>query len=253
MSGNFLWALGASVAVSAVSLVGVIGLALKEQFMKRILIYLVAFGAGGLIGSAFLHLLPESLEHLPHGEMDAFVYSLSGFIMFFILEKYLFWRHCHKGTCDVHVFTYLNLFGDGIHNFIDGLIIGASFMADFHLGAVATLSIILHEVPQELSDFGVLVYGGLTKAKALFYNFLSAVTAVAGTAVGYLFASRTGDLAGILIAVAAGGFIYIGGCDLIPEIHRQPDKKNAALSMVCFLAGIALMFFMKAAHEGHAH
>lgn len=253
MNVNFLWAAGASVVVSLVSLVGIIGLAVNERFLKRILIYLVAFGAGGLIGSAFLHLLPEAVARLPDEGRGAFVYALSGFILFFIMEKYLYWRHCHAGKCEVHMFTYLNLIGDGIHNFIDGLIIGASFMANVNLGIVTTLSILLHEVPQELSDFGMLVYGGFGRVKALFFNFLSAATAIGGTLVGFYFARRAESFTSILIPLAAGGFIYIAACDLIPEIHRQPDKKNAVFSMIYFLAGIALMFFMKAVHEGHVH
>lgn len=244
---NFLYAICASVAVSVVSLIGVFSLLLKKNLLERILFLLVGFGAGGLIGGAFLHLLPEALETADN-TFTPFVYVIIGFIFFFILEKYLHWRHCHKGKCDIHAFTYLNLIGDGIHNFIDGLIIGASFVVDFNIGVVSAIAIIMHEIPQELGDFGVLVYGGFSKLKALAFNFLCATLAIAGTVVGYVFSSRSGSLSVPLLPLAAGGFIYIASCDLIPELHKQPDIKKSTVSMLFFLLGILLMFGLKLVH-----
>jgi len=241
---NFIWALGASIAVSFVSFVGVIALLLSEKVFNKILIFMIAFAAGGLIGGAFLHLLPESFT-LIHDPVVGFIYTLSGFILFFILEKYFYWRHCHKGKCDIHIFTYLNLFGDGIHNFIDGIIIGASFTVDIKFGLVTTLAIILHEIPQELGDFGVLIYGGFSKIKALLFNFLSALTAVLGTIIGYYFANKITAFSMFLLPFAAGGFIYIASCDLIPELHRQPDLKISTITMLVFLSGILLMLLLK--------
>jgi len=241
---NFIWALGSSVAVSFVSFVGIVALLLNEKVLNKILIFMVAFGAGGLIGGAFLHLLPEAFTHI-QDPMSGFIYTLAGFILFFILEKYFYWRHCHKGKCDVHVFTYLNLYGDGIHNFIDGIIIGTSFTVDIKFGLVTTLAIILHEIPQELGDFGVLLYGGFSKTKALLFNFLSAITAVVGTIVGYYSSYKLTDLSMILLPFAAGGFIYIASCDLIPELHRQPDTKISMTTMLVFLSGILLMLLLK--------
>jgi len=165
------------------------------------------------------------------------------------MEKYLYWRHCHKGECEIHTFTYLNLIGDGIHNLIDGLIIGASFFADIRIGVVTTAAIVLHEIPQELGDFAILVYGGFSKLKALFFNFLSALTAVLGTIIGYTFASQIGGFSAVLVPIAAGGFIYIASCDLIPELHRQPNIKSATYSMVFFISGILLMLALRLVHH----
>ena len=245
---NLWWAIGASIAVSLISLLGIVSLLLKEKFLNSILILLVGLGAGGMIGGAFLHLLPEALEKTTDS-FWVFIFVIFGFVCFFILEKFLYWRHCHKGKCEVHAFTYLNLIGDGVHNFIDGLIIGASFVVDIKVGMVTTLAIILHEVPQELGDFGVLLYGGFSKSKALFFNFLSATTAIFGTLLGCYLSNQIGGFSVSLLPFAAGGFIYIAACDLIPELHRQPDQKKAVWSMVFFLLGIGLMAWFKISHH----
>jgi zinc and cadmium transporter len=209
---------------------------------------LVGLGAGGLIGGAFLHLIPEALEQAADFTLP-FMYVILGFIAFFILEKFLYWRHCHKGKCEIHIFTYLNLFGDGLHNFVDGLIMGTSFATNIKIGIVASSAIILHEIPQELGDFGVLVYGGMKKSKALLYNFLSAVTAVFGTVAGFYFAEAFSGFSIMLMPLAAGGFIYVAACDLIPELHRQPSLKKATFSMLFFLLGILLMASVKFIHH----
>jgi len=244
----FLWAIGASILVSIISLIGIFSLLLNERLLNRILILLVGFGAGGLIGGAFLHLLPETLENSKDFTLS-FMYVIFGFILFFILEKYLFWRHCHKGKCEIHAFTYLNLIGDGIHNFGDGLIIGVSFFTDIRIGIVSTLAIIMHEVPQELGDFGILIYGGLSKFKALVLNYISATLAILGTVIGYIFSSHINNFSLILLPFAAGGFIYIASCDLIPELHRQPDIKKSSVSMLFFILGIILMWWLKTFHH----
>jgi len=244
---NFLLAIGASIAVSLISLIGIFALLLKEDVLKRILILLVGFAAGGLIGSAFLHLLPEALEESKNF-ITPFAYTIIGFVLFFILEKYLYWRHCHEEECKIHTFTYLNLIGDGVHNFIDGLIIGATFFANIKIGMVTIIAIIMHEIPQELGDFGILLYGGLSKYRALAYNFLSATTAIIGTVIGYFFATKTSAFSTLLLPIAAGGFIYIASCDLIPELHKQPDMKKSTISMILFVFGILLMSGLRFIH-----
>jgi len=244
---NFIWAISASIVVSLISFVGVITLLLKENVLEKILLLLISFSAGALIGGAFLHLIPEAVEK--SGQSGVYLFVIVGFILFFILEKYLHWRHCHKGKCDIHTFTYLNLVGDGVHNFIDGLIIGSSFVVSVNFGIATSFAIIMHEIPQEIGDFGVLVYGGLNKNKALFYNFLSAITAVIGTVIGYALANTSDDFLKLLMPVAAGGFIYIASCDLIPELHKQSDIKKATLSMVVFILGVAFMYFAALIHH----
>ncbi|OGX17881.1 MAG: hypothetical protein A3K83_07805 [Omnitrophica WOR_2 bacterium RBG_13_44_8b] len=243
---SFVWAISASVVVSLISLIGIFGLLLNEKILDKILILLVGISGGALIGGAFLHLLPEALEK--SNSVSTYLYLIAGFILFFVMERYLLWRHCHEGKCEVHPVSYLNLMGDGIHNLIDGVIIGASFAVNVKFGIVTTMAIILHEIPQEIGDFGVLVYGGMNKYKALFYNFLSALTAVIGSLIGYIFAEEAGSFTKFILPFAAGGFIYIAACDLIPEMHKQVDIKKATLSMLFFVTGIVLMLLVKMLH-----
>lgn len=244
---GFIWAVAASIIVSLVSLVGIFSVFFKQTKIDEILILLIGFSAGGLIGGAFLHLLPEALEQAD--SQLIFSYLILGFISFFILEKYLHWRHCHNGVCKIHVFTYLNLIGDGIHNFADGMVIGASFIVSISFGMITTLVIILHEIPQEIGDFGVLLYGGFSKAKALYYNFLSAVTCILGTIIGYLISRQMGLFSSFLLPFTAGGFIYIAACDLVPELHKQPDLKKSASSLLSFILGILFILLARMIHS----
>lgn len=245
---NFFWAIIASIVVSLISLIGIFALLLKEKFLNRILVLLIGFSAGGLIGGAFLHILPEVLEEY-HRTQQIFFYVIIGFLAFFILERYFHWRHCHRGAeCDMHAFTYLNLIGDGIHNFTDGLVIGASFLVSIHFGIVTTLIIILHEIPQEIGDFGVLVYGGFSKKKAIFYNFLTALSCILGTILGYPLAEYIKGFSLYLLPLVAGGFIYIASCDLIPEIHKQDSTKKVTLSIGAFVCGIIFIMLARLVH-----
>jgi zinc and cadmium transporter len=245
---NFFWAITASIVVSLISLIGIFALLLKEKFLDRILVLLIGFSAGGLIGGAFLHILPEALEEY-QDPPRIFFYVIIGFLSFFVLERYFHWRHCHKGTkCDIHAFTYLNLVGDGIHNFTDGLVIGASFFVSIHFGIVTTLVIIFHEIPQEIGDFGVLVYGGFSKSKALFYNFLTALSCVLGTAIGYPLSEYVKGFSMYLLPLVAGGFIYVASCDLIPEIHKQVSIRKVTLSIVAFVCGIMFIMLARCLH-----
>jgi len=245
---GLLAALAASFVVSLISLIGVFTLLFKEALLKRILIVLIAFSAGGLIGGAFLHLLPEALENAPG--KSVFAYVLLGFFLFFVLERYLHWRHCHEGQCAVHTFTYMNLVGDGIHNFVDGLVIGASFTVGMQFGCITSLIIILHEIPQEMGDFGVLVYGGFTRSKALFFNFLSGITCIIGAAIGYLASVSSQSFLVNLLPITAGGFIYIAACDLIPELHKEPGLKRAMFSVLAFGVGIGFIWLARQLPDG---
>lgn len=238
-----LWILGSTFLVSLISLVGVTTLSISDKLLNKILLLMVGFAAGALMGGTFLHLFPESLEVLDIE--TASIYLIFGFIVFFILERILRWRHCHVGVCDIHAFTYLNLIGDGIHNFIDGLIIAASFLVDINMGIITTIAVISHEVPQELGDFAVLVYGGFTKRKALLYNFISALTSIIGALTGYLLPNYIENSTQLLLPIAAGGFLYISGSDLIPELHKEISMRKSLLSFISFLIGILLMWLLK--------
>lgn len=240
---NFFLALGASIAVSIISVIGIVSFLFKAKCVNKALFVLVGFSAGALMGGAFLHLLPEALEAASSSVV--FVSVIIGFVLFFVLERYFYWRHCHNGVCDVHVFTYLNLLGDGIHNFSDGLVIGASFMVNTHFGIITTLVIIFHEIPQEIGDFAVLMYGGFSRAKALWYNFLSALTCIGGTVLGYRLSETTMRFSAFLLPIIAGGFIYIAACDLVPELHKQPGLKRASFSVLAFAAGILFILLAR--------
>ena len=195
------------------------------------------------MGGAFLHLLPEAIES--NTGPDAFIIVLVGFIIFFIIEKVLHWRHCHKGGCEVHTFTYMNLIGDSIHNFIDGLIMAASFTISIPLGVTTTIAISSHEIPQEIGDFGVLIYGGFSKKKALTLNFLVALTAVLGGITGYLISNLIENIAIFILPFAAGGFIYISATDLIPEIKKEMNMKKYMATLLVFIIGILIMWITK--------
>ncbi|HPO29558.1 MAG TPA: ZIP family metal transporter [Caldisericia bacterium] len=245
---EFLWSIVASIVVSLISLIGILFLLVNEKTLNNILFILIGFATGGLLGGAFFHLLPEALEKSSNPTLT-FLYVILGFIIFFILERYIHWRHCHKeGKCDVHVVSYLSLMGDGIHNLIDGMIIATSFQVNISFGLITTLAIILHEIPQEIGDFGVLVYGGLSKLKALFYNFLSALTAIIGVFIGYFLTTSIENFSSVLLPIAAGGFIYIAASDLVPELHKEPDLKKSTLAVTTFILGIVLMYALKLIH-----
>lgn len=238
---TLLWILTSTFLISLISFIGVAVLALTKKLLNQIVLSLVALSAGALLGGAFLHLIPESLEALSIGTSSLFI--LLGFSLFFIVEKVLHWRHCHKGECKVHTFAYMNLLGDAVHNFIDGLIIAASFIINIHVGLAASLAIILHEIPQEIGDFGVLIYGGVEKFRALFLNFLCAVTAVAGGITGF-FISQSGISTVWLLPFAAGGFLYIAATDLVPELLKEIHPKRIISTYIMFFLGILLMYLV---------
>ena len=236
--------------VSVISLIGIVFVVLSEKWFNKALLMLVGFASGSLLGGAFFHLIPEAIEKVGKASSitveNIFLALALGLLIFFVLEKFL-WRHCHeREKCPVHPFAYLNLVGDGIHNFIDGIIIAASFMAsqDVSLGFIVTLAVAAHEIPQEIGDFSILLYGGFSKTKALIYNFLTALTAMAGgifTFYGSDFLPQTP----YLLAFSAGGFIYIASTDLIPELHRERKALNSFLQFIMLSIGLFLMWMLK--------
>ena len=238
-----LYILAFTFLISVIAFVGILTLALKKGLLEKILLFLVALSAGALMGGAFLHLIPEAVERFPL--TDVFLYVLIGFSLFFLVEKILHWRHCHKGDCKVHTFAHMNLFGEVVHNFIDGLIIAASFVINIPLGIATSVAVALHEIPQEIGDFGVLVYGGFSKAKALVLNFAVALMVVFGGVIGYFFLEQVSAVTGFLIPFAAGGFIYIAASDLIPEIRREAHLGKSLLTFGIFILGLVIMFAAK--------
>jgi len=237
----------ATSVVSLIAFVGILTLFLRQELLAKALLVLVALSAGALLGGAFLHLIPEAIDEVGAGS-DVFLYLLFGFCFFFILEQFMRWRHEHGTAHRVQPFSYLILVSDGVHNFVDGLVIAAGFIAGYPIGVATTLAVALHEIPQELGDFGVLVYGGFSRAKALVFNYISAITAILGGIVGYFFSSMMPDSVVYLLLFAAGGFIYIAAADLIPEIKHRTDLPRSIIHFVVFLVGIGVMLTVKFIH-----
>ncbi|MCH8741517.1 ZIP family metal transporter [Patescibacteria group bacterium] len=241
--------IGVTFLISLIAFVGGLTLFLREKVLEKIIGSLIAFSAGTLMGGAFLHLLPEAISEKGTDESSLliiFLYVLLGFGMFFVLENFIRWHHHHnKEHPEIMPFSYLILISDGIHNFIDGIIIAASFIIGFPVGIVTALVVASHEIPQEMGEFGVLVYGGFKKTKALLLNFASSITIVFGGIFGFLLADRIGEKIIFLLPLAAGHFIYIAASDLIPEIKHKESIKKSAISFSMFLAGIGVMLLMK--------
>jgi zinc and cadmium transporter len=233
--------------MSAIALVGGVTLMLSEKTLQRILLPLVAFAAGSLLGGAFFHMLPASFA-AGLGDTTVYALVLGGFAVFFALEQFLHWHHCHRAeaACKKPL-TYLILIGDGLHNFLGGLAVAGTFLIDIRLGIVTWLAAAAHEVPQELGDFGVLVHGGWPRRQALFYNVLSALTFLLGGIIAY-FASFRLDVS-FLVPFAAGNFIYIAAADLIPEVKAHADLKTNFIHFIAFAAGVMLMLVVKLALE----
>ncbi|MGV8152279.1 MAG: ZIP family metal transporter [Candidatus Nanoarchaeia archaeon] len=225
-----------------VALSGAVILIFSKNYFNKLVPVLVAFSVGALIGGAALHLIPESIEHftIPYTIVIIFL----GFFLFFILEKIIHWRHCHDEHCKVHPYSYLILYGDAMHNFIDGILIASSFLVSVPIGIVTSILVIAHEFPQEIGYFGVLVHGGISKKKALLYNFISQSTAILGGLAGYFFLSAQ-KYASYLLPLAAGGFIYIAFQDLIPELFKEKDKRKILISIIAIILGFLVLFSAK--------
>jgi zinc and cadmium transporter len=231
--------------VSLISLIGVLFIFLKKNTLDKFLMFFVSLSVGSLLGGAFFHLIPGAFGGAGFSLNVSFL-ILAGILLFFIIENFIHWRHCHIPTSKNHPHTLgtMNMIGDGIHNLIDGLVIAAAYFVNIPLGIVTTLAVIIHEIPQEIGDFGVLLYAGYSKRKALFFNFISALTALIGALIGILFSANSSIFQYIIIPIAAGGFLYIAGSDLIPEIHKNQDKGFPLKNLGGILLGILLMYLL---------
>jgi len=212
-----------------------------KQNLNKILIFLVAFTTGALLGGAFFHFLPEAFTQL--NLLLVIILTFIGIILFYLVEKILHWHHCHDGKCKKHPFTFLILYGDAIHNFIDGLIIAGSFLISVPFGFFTSALILLHELPQEIGDFGVLIYGGHSVSKALTYNFLAQLTSILGGVLGYFFITEQQSI--YLLPIAAGGFLYIAVADLIPEIFKQKKPTTIIANLLAIILGLLVLISAK--------
>lgn len=246
---TLLYIILSTLIISLISFIGALILFLKEKFLNKILLFLVSLSAGALLGSAFFDLIPESLELIGFEEdslLKIFSYLIIGFCSIFILEQFINWHHHHSlKHPEIRPFSYLILISDGIHNFLDGLIIAAAFMVNIPTGILTSLAVILHEIPQELGDFGVLIYSGFEKTKALLLNFLSGVMAVLGGIIGFFLLDKIENAIIFLVPFAAGSFIYIASADLIPEIKQNVSFKQSFFYFAVFVIGILMILFLK--------
>lgn len=229
--------------VSILSLVGIFTLSLNKNLFHKVLLILVAFAAGSMLGAAFFDLIPEILEKL---EVErVMILIVLGILVFFIIERFIHWHHCHinHNNHKHHPIGYLTLIGDGVHNLGDGAIIAAAFLTDFGLGVVATIAILLHEIPQEISDFAILIKSGFSRTKAILFNFLTAITAFIGALITFYASAFVENIIPSLLAVAAGGFLYIAMTDLIPELKKEEDTKKLLLQTVFLIIGLVIIFY----------
>jgi len=242
----FLFSITATILVSLISLIGIFFIFIKTSVLKKITLFLVSFAIGGLLGDAFIHLIPESFKS-QNQSLSASLLIILGILIFFSIEKILRWRHCHDPNChqdqeDSSYLTLINLVGDAVHNFSDGMVIAASFMVSIPLGIITSLAIVLHEIPQEIGHFGIFVHNGLSISKSLIYNFISALASVVGVIFTFLLGQYFTNIDSFLVPVTAGGFIYLAASDLIPELHRHQSRaKHSLLQLFFIILGVALM------------
>ena len=232
--------IGANLLTSIIALIGL--MFFKKNLSEKLLYYFVSFAAGVMLATAFLDLLPEASE--TSGKESIFIPTLLGIVFFFLTERFVLWFHHHDDTHNLKPSAILVLVGDALHNFFDGIAIAATFLINPSLGLVTTLAIIAHEIPQEIADFSILVHGGMDKKKALFLNFISALTALMGGLVGYYFLNTIDKISYLAVSFTAGAFIYIACSDLIPEMHHDFKKGKRWSQTLSFLFGIMVIYFV---------
>ncbi|MFX0155929.1 MAG: ZIP family metal transporter [Candidatus Hodarchaeota archaeon] len=258
-------------AISLLSLIGVFMISLKEKTLDRLLFILVAFATGTILATALFDLIPESLHHLEElnaggagiAESLLFTVIILGFVIFFVLERFIYWFHGHahekedqfvcydtltegfdnivdKGN-KIKNFALLNLIGDGLHNFLDGIILIVAFLSGIGNGIIVTLAVLFHELPQEVGDFGILIYGGFVKKKALLFNFASALVALLGGLVAFFLSAQIEFFNFFFLAFSGGGFIYIASTELMPELLKEKNLKKSIIQAFVFLCGVILI------------
>lgn len=245
---TLFWIIGSGGIISVFALVGIFTLSMKEDLLNKILLKLVALSSGALLGGAFLHLMPEGIEKMEPKLF--FMLVLGAIILYLLVEKILHWRHCHKGAhCDTHhTIGYMNLIGDSVHNFIDGLIIAAAFIVNVPLGIITAVAVAMHEIPQEIGDFGVLLYSGFSKKRALLLNFLVALMVVVGGVVGFVLSKFSVISETYFIPIAVGGFIYIATSDLFPELRKSASLKKFLSDFIFLIIGASIMLLVSILH-----
>jgi len=246
MAKIYLYTLLSVFTVSFVSFIGIFSLAIKPERLKKLTLFFVSLSAGALLGGAALHLIPEMVEKNKNN-IIIWLVLLAGIMFFFILEKFIRWRHCHipTSTSHPHPVGIMNLVGDAFHNLIDGMVIAGSFLVSPVLGFSTSLAVIVHEIPQEIGDFGVLIHAGYSRRRALVLNFITALTAILGALLALLIGPRIENFSALILPFTAGGFIYIATADLIPELNKEVNLRKSALQLFTVIIGIGLMWLLK--------
>lgn len=239
---NYLYSFIGVLVVSLVSLVGVFTLSFQEDVLKKYINFFISLAIGALLGDAFIHIIPEAFESGLGSKLTS-ILVIVGILLFFVIEKFIHWHHHGEDREDntIHPVGKLILFTDGFHNMLDGAIIGASFLVGIPLGIATTIAVILHEIPQEIGDFAVLIHAGYSKKRALLWNFISALAAVVGLLIVLIFGNIFGSISKMFIPIAAGGFIYIAVADLIPELHKTQNIKHSITHILIILIGVLSM------------
>ena len=257
--------------IGSFSLIGLFMISIREKTLDSILFILVAFATGTILASALFDLIPESIHHLEElnlsgagiAENSVFIFIIFGFVIFFVIERFIYWFHghahekenklvCYTGIVEgedfsvpqgsgIKSFALLNLIGDGLHNFLDGIIIMVAFLSGTKSGIIITLAVVFHEFPQEIGDFGILLYGGFSKKKALFFNFLSGMIALLGGLTAFILSDNVEIFNLFFLAFSGGGFLYIASTELMPELIKEKDLKKSIIQALIFLCGIILI------------
>lgn len=235
-------------SIGSVLLSGLL-LLLKNKQLTSVSEYLLYLAGGTLLGSALIGLIPEAAESLDLHQ--TLLWVLIGILFFFALEKIILWRSCHDENCErqIHAAAPMIIFGDAFHNAIDGVVIAASFLTSVELGIFVTLSVILHEIPQELGDFGILIKSGYTRKKAMYYNLLSGSSALVSGILAYFLLDKVQSIIPYVISIAAAGFLYIALADLIPQMHKESKPRISIIQFILIIAGIAIVILSAHGHE----
>ena len=243
----WLYALGSVIGISVLSLVSIVALALSERRVRQLIFLTVSLAVGAMFGDTFIHLLPEAFQ-APDAVPRVPLTILAGLLAFFLLEKFLLWRHehvPHYGDC-IRPVGYVNVVAEGMHNFIDGLLIGASYLVSLPVGLGTSVAVLLHEIPQEMGNFGVLRHAGFSRVGALSMNFFSASLAIAGAVVALVAGEHLQAFPKALLPFTAGGFIYIAGSDLVPELHKEREPIKSLFQMLAIGVGVGVMLLLTA-------
>lgn len=239
---TYFYAFVSVIVVSLISLVGVISLSLKEETLRKYISLFISLAVGALLGDAFIHIIPAAFKSSPNTSLIGLL-IIAGILLFFIIEKFFHWHHHGEDKEETHIHPVgkLLLFTDSFHNFLDGVIIGVSFLVNIPVGIATTIAVILHEIPQEIGDFAVLVHSGYEVKRAIWLNFISALVAILGLIIALIFGNVASTFSLWTLPIAAGGFIYVAVADLIPELHKTKELKYSLFQILAVVVGILAM------------